>query len=188
MGNHMASWFDITLLEVVGIVFSTLLIYIALIGLIRLYGVRSFARVTGHDFAILVAIGAMLAGVVLTAFPGIVQGILAIACLLGWKKLFSYLRFKGVEARFNPSPILIMQHGEIFDDQLQRVNLTRKDLFGKLREANVVSLAQVHAVIVEESGDISVLHGAAENYNDEMLHGVTYELPDKQISTLYPAR
>ena len=40
-----------------------------------------------------------------------------------------------------------------------------------LREANALQLSQVRAVILEDTGDVSVLHGP-EEVDDELLEGV----------------
>ena len=37
--------------------------------------------------------------------------------------------------------------------------MARSDLVAKLREANVLDLKQVRAVVLETTGDVSVLHG-----------------------------
>ena len=47
----------------------------------------------------------------------------------------------------------------MLDDVLLRTRVTRDDILGKLREANVIDLSEVYAVVLESTGDISVLHG-----------------------------
>lgn len=48
--------------------------------------------------------------------------------------------------------------GDIIQENLDRVNMTESDLFGKLREANALNSGQVKAVVFETTGDVSVLH------------------------------
>ena len=52
--------------------------------------------------------------------------------------------------------------------------MTRADLLAKLREANVLSFHQVHAVVMETTGDVSVLHGTGDEDTDidAMIDGV----------------
>ena len=42
---------------------------------------------------------------------------------------------------------------------LNKVEITENELRGKLREANVIRLNEVKAVVLETTGDVSVLHG-----------------------------
>ena len=49
--------------------------------------------------------------------------------------------------------------------------MTRSDVLAKLREANVLAMTDVRAVVLETTGDISVLHGDAQ-VDDILLAGV----------------
>ena len=50
-----------------------------------------------------------------------------------------------------------MYDGKVIDKALNVSRVAESDLF-KLREANVLELNQVRAVVLETTGDISVLH------------------------------
>lgn len=52
-----------------------------------------------------------------------------------------------------------MENGIPIDANLTKAGMTKGDLYGKLREANAYDLSRVLAVIVEPTGDVSVLHG-----------------------------
>ena len=64
-----------------------------------------------------------------------------------------------------------MEDGAFLDHNLTMAKLTRADLLGKLREANVLRLDEVRAVVFEPTGDISVLHGD-RTVQDDLLEGV----------------
>jgi len=57
---------------------------------------------------------------------------------------------------------------------LRAVRMTEDDLYAKLREANVTRWDQVRAVVMESTGDVSVLHADPEAPPLEagLLHGV----------------
>ena len=57
------------------------------------------------------------------------------------------------------APVLLMRDGEFLSGALSSERVTRSDVVAKLREANVLQLASVRAVVLETTGDISVLHG-----------------------------
>ena len=58
-------------------------------------------------------------------------------------------------------PIVLMAGDRILRDNLDKTRVTENDLWGKLREANVLDPSEVRAVVLETTGDISVLHGEA---------------------------
>jgi uncharacterized membrane protein YcaP (DUF421 family) len=51
-----------------------------------------------------------------------------------------------------------MKGSEILWRNLKAHRVTEADLYAKLREANIVDMKQVLAVVLETTGDISVLH------------------------------
>jgi uncharacterized membrane protein YcaP (DUF421 family) len=64
-----------------------------------------------------------------------------------------------------------MRDCAIIDDNLRAANMTRSDLYAKLREANAYDLSTVRAVVMESTGDVSVLHGDAP-IDDRVMEGV----------------
>ncbi|MEW9918550.1 YetF domain-containing protein [Marimonas sp. MJW-29] len=52
-----------------------------------------------------------------------------------------------------------MEKGKPIAENLAKGGMTLDDLWAKLREANAFDIKQVHAVVLESTGDVSVLHG-----------------------------
>jgi len=169
----MQEWFFINFTQIVGIFLSAFFVYVALIIIVRVNGLRSFSKISGHDFAITVAIGSLVATVVVSKDPAVFQAIIAIAALLIWQTVISLIRQRFGLQVFENKPCLVMKDGEVLEENLKRTNFTLDDLYAKLREANVLNLQQVRAAVVESTGDFSVLHGDAEEYDEEMLRGVS---------------
>ena len=67
------------------------------------------------------------------------------------------------------NPMVLMRNGVIIPGALATTRVAVDDLMAKLREANVHNLSQVRAVILETTGDVSVLHGDA--LSEELLQG-----------------
>ena len=65
-----------------------------------------------------------------------------------------------------------MKDGEIYYDNLKKARVTESDLRGKLREANVIQLSEVRAVVFETTGDVSVLHSADKKLEDWIIKDV----------------
>ena len=69
-----------------------------------------------------------------------------------------------------------MKGQTILHDNLKHARIEKSQLIAKLREANVLDFKQIEAVVLESTGDISVLHKSSEsddtNLSAELLKGV----------------
>lgn len=174
--DMLSDWTSTGWVQVALIALSALCMYVAVIVLTRLAGVRSFSKMSGFDFAVTVAIGSVLGSVILSKDPPIANGVAALVILFGLQIGMAVLRsrFPGLQLLADNRPRLIMIGGEIQHDQLKKAKMTESDLWGKLREANALNFSQVLAVIAETTGDVSVLHAEDGNRNiqPELLKGV----------------
>ena len=158
------------------IALSVIGVYIALITLTRLFGVRSFSKMSGFDFAVTVAIGSVIGATVAAPSPPLLNGALALAFLFCVQMGVAAMRVRSPKlmSLIDNSPRLIMAGRETAPEQMRKAKITEDDLRAKLREANVLDYDQVEAVIAETTGDISVLHRSegAPRLNPELLQGV----------------
>lgn len=148
---------------------------------VRIVGLRSFSKMNSFDFVVTVATGSLLAGASqATGWPGFFQAVFAIASLLGVQFIVALTRnrFDTVESIIQNDPVLLMRDGVILDSALTATRVAEADLIAKLREANVLDLSQVRAVVLETTGDISVLHGG--DLQDRLLSGVE-RIHDKSV-------
>lgn len=155
-------------------VIDAVIMVIAIVVMTRVVGLRSFSKMSGFDFAITVAFGSIIAATVLSPDRSFITGIIALAALFSVQMVASNLRVNvdKVENAIDNCPLLLMEGEQIFDENLKKAKITHSDLRAKLREANVLNTKQVRAVILETTGDISVLHGQSEDFSDDMLEGV----------------
>ena len=170
------SWITASATTAVMVVLSALGIYAALILCTRLVGLRSFSKMSSFDFAITIAIGTVLASTLLNEQPTLVQGAVGLGALYGLQFVVSTVRERSeVFSRLvDNQPLLLMDGTQILDDNLRKAKMTRGDLRAKLREANVLHFGQVRAVVLESTGDVTVLHGEADGpaLDPDILHGV----------------
>ncbi|MGB3180783.1 MAG: YetF domain-containing protein [Cyclobacteriaceae bacterium] len=165
---------DDPLLETLG---GCILSIILIIIITRIVGLRSFAKFTVYDFAFTVAIGSII-GAVLTSSTSVVRGFTAIGGLLSLTYLFSILQRKSsaLKNAMSNSPLLLMDGPEILYENLKAARVQEDQLIAKLREANVLNFQQVCAVVLEATGDISVLHKSSAEEDvlleDKILQGV----------------
>ena len=129
---------------------------------VRIVGLRSFSKMTAFDFVTTVAIGSLLAtAITASSWPGYLQAVGGISALLLAQFVISKFRkaSDSAEEAVSNDPVWLFREGEFLEDNMDCARITRDDLFGKMREANALKISDVHGIILEPTGDISVLHG-----------------------------
>ncbi|PDP84521.1 hypothetical protein CQJ94_28050 [Glycomyces fuscus] len=141
---------------------STVGIFAAVITYTRIAGLRSFSKMSSFDFAMTVAVGSLVATVAV-AQVSLVEGMAALAVLYLLQVAIALLRrFAPFKQAVDNTPLLLVSDGTMLRDNMRRSRITEDDLRSKLRAANVTSLGSVRAVVLETTGDLSVLHGPGE--------------------------
>lgn len=166
------SWITTSFSSALMVIISTIGIYVALILFTRLAGVRSFSKMSSFDFAVTVAIGSLVASTVLAKDPPLFQAIVALGVLFLIQIGVASLRSRSfVRGLVDNKAILLMDGTEIIQENMKKARVTHADLLGKLREANVTQFSQIKAVVMESTGDISVLHHQDQDHkiDDELL-------------------
>ena len=159
--------------DLIAVVISAIAVYVAVIAATRIVGLRSFSKLSAFDFAMTVAIGSIVASVG-TSSVALVDGLIAVAVLFAAQFSVAWLRRRtNLVGVVDNRPLLLM-HGEtVLEDHLDRARITLDDLRGRLRQANVRDLATVQAVVLETTGDISVLAGdPGTGLDPALLEGV----------------
>lgn len=161
--------------EVVVVALGGLGVYLAVIVATRIVGLRSLATMSAFDFAMTVAIGSLVASTVLSKDPPLLLAVVGLAALFALQMAVALLRqrFEWAAWLVDNRPVLLMEDGRMLERAMRKEEVTQADLVAKLREANVLDLARVRAVVLESTGDISVLHGEVdEGVDDLLLDGV----------------
>ncbi|MCW9037026.1 YetF domain-containing protein [Altibacter sp.] len=171
----MEKWFEISIPSFIAVIISSIAIYIAVILFTRLFGKRSFSKMSSFDFAMTVAIGSIIATTILSKSVSLVEGVIGLLAVYVLQLSAALLRrWKLFQKLIDNQPLLLMDGQQILDKNLQKARVTEGDLRSKLREANVLDLNEVRAVVFETTGDIVVLHttNAQKQVNQWLLKDV----------------
>lgn len=175
----MSSWITATPRDLALVAFSAAAIYLAVIVATRLQGLRSFSKMSAFDFAMTIAVGSIMASTMLAPSPSLAEGVTGLATLFLLQGVVARLRVASkVDRAVDNRPLLLMDGPEMLRDNMRAAMITEDDLRAKLREANVVRLPQVRAVVLETTGDVSVLHtdDVDEALDGALLDGVRREV------------
>lgn len=139
----------------------------------RLVGLRSFSKMTAFDFIATVATGSLLAtAATSTDWPGFVQPMVALLSLfiVQFTLAWSRQRSEAFRVAVDNRPHILMRDGVVDEDALRETRVARADVMAKLRLANAARIEEVRAVVLETTGDISVIQ--AERVDDALLEGL----------------
>ena len=167
-------FFEETWLDIVtrGFILSAAAI-IWIVILIRVNGLRSLSKMTNFDFVMTIALGSLTAGASqATDWQGFAQQMAAMAGL--FLVQFASARVRKLsdtaESILQNEPVFLMRNGEFLEAAMKSTRVAKSDLIAKLREANALEISKVRAVVLETTGDVSVLHG--DRVDETLLKGV----------------
>ncbi|WAP70962.1 DUF421 domain-containing protein [Jiella pelagia] len=130
--------------------------------LVRMIGLRSFSKMTAFDFVITLATGSLLATAAAASdWHGFLRALVAIGALMTVQVILAFARRRSeaVTAVVDNDPLLLMRDGVFIDAAMAESRVSPGDVYAKLRGAGIQSMDDVRAVVLETTGDISVLHG-----------------------------
>ena len=141
--------------------------------LARIVGLRSFSKMTAFDFVTTIATGSLIATAATRSdLSEYIQSLTAIGgvFLVQWLLAKARLSSDVFQSLIRNKPILLMKDGEFIDAAMAATRVSRSSIMEKLRAANVSSTSQVKAVVLETTGNISVMQ--REDFDEGLLEGV----------------
>ncbi|NKI34741.1 DUF421 domain-containing protein [Wenzhouxiangella sp. XN79A] len=165
--------FEFDLPLIVDLILRAFLVMITIVLASRIFGLRSFSKMSSFDFSVTVAIGSVLATAVTMRDQSVWVPITAVLALFVWQMTISPLRRRigMIQRAIDNRPLLVVEDGKVLNDNLARGGMTRADLWSRLRAANVAQLEEVKIAVLETTGDVTVIHGS-HAVSPELLEGV----------------
>lgn len=152
-------------------VIATIAIYLSVIVTTRIAGLRTFAKMSAFDFAATIATGSIIASAALTT-ASLAVGLVGLVVLFGAQAVVGVLRRSdALKGLIDNRPIMLVEEGRLLEDNMRSARVHADDIRSKLRSHGISRLADVRYVILETSGDISVM-SSVEDVDDFVLDGV----------------
>ena len=155
----MSEWLSISWESTVGIILTVFLLNFIILLIVRLNGLRTFSKMSAHDFAVTVAIGSILGTAAASPSPSLGNALLAVAALIVWQNLFSRWRLKRNQTHLENTPLILAENGQFNKEGMKNSRVSYPDFYAKMREANVMRMQDVQLAVLEVTGDVSILHG-----------------------------
>ena len=136
----------------------TILLYLVLIAVVRLMGKRQIGQMEPSEFVVTMLV-ANLASIPMQdgAIP-LYSGVIPIVTVLGVELVLSALSMKNTRLRkiLCGKPVILVENGNILQQNLRKTRITLDELTGHLREKDVLDLQSVQYAILETNGNLSV--------------------------------
>lgn len=148
------SWSDVQRIVLVG-----LSAYAVLVLLLRVSGKRTLAKLNAFDFVITIAIGSMLATIVLDSRTSLADGLIALWLLVALQFVVAWVtsRVTWLRRIVAAGPTVLLEDGRVRHDVLRRHRVRLDELEQAVRGAGVGDLSLVAAVVLETDGTLSVV-------------------------------
>lgn len=155
---------------VLRVALSGLLIYLVVVLSARINGLRTFAKLSGYDFAATISVGSVIASVTLSRDVSVVEGLAAVGGIIGSQRIITELRARTrADRTIDSPPTLVLARGKVLDDLLIETGLNHEDLWATLRIAGLSSPADATAVVFESGGERTVLTGPVDEFDERMF-------------------
>ena len=133
--------------------------YAALIIALRVSGKRSLAKLNAYDLVVTVAIGSVLATVILSKDVALAEGLLALVMLLALQWIVSRLSIlsRHFSDAVRSEPRVVFENHRMNEAALREERLTPGEVEGAIRSSGIGNSQDVAAVVLETDGSMSVI-------------------------------
>jgi len=136
----------------------TIVLYLILIAVIRLMGKRQIGQMEPAEFVVTMLVANLASIPMQDGGIPLFSGIVPIVTVLGIELVLSALSMRSVKIRklLCGKPVILIENGNILQQNLRKTRVTLDELTGHLREKDVLDLRAVQYAILETDGNLSV--------------------------------
>jgi uncharacterized membrane protein YcaP (DUF421 family) len=161
--------------SVLRILVTCVLAYAIIIFELRITGKRTLSKMNSFDFIVTVALGSMLAAVILQQSVPLIDAMLGIGLLIALQYGVTWLstRSRTVLNLVKGTPSLVFYDGEFLSQTMNRERVAKEEVYAAVRASGFAHMEKVHAVVLETDGNFTVI-GPIEDGKDKVtaLRGV----------------
>ncbi|MEV4664853.1 YetF domain-containing protein [Micromonospora echinofusca] len=135
------------------------IVYPALVLLLRLSGKRTLSKLNAFDLVVTVALGSTLATILLSRDVSLVEGILALVLLVALQYVVALLgvRWPPSQRLIKARPTMLLRDGQMRHATMRRVRVAESEIRQAARSQGAGDLHGLAAVVLETDGSLSVI-------------------------------
>jgi uncharacterized membrane protein YcaP (DUF421 family) len=128
------------------------------VGGLRIGERRTLAQLGAFDFAVSVAVGALIARTATSASTSFATGaVVLVTLLLAHRVITELRRHHWLGSLVDAPPRVLIAHGRMQQRELGRAGLTHSDVYALLREHRVAAVEDVQYLMYESRGSLTVI-------------------------------
>jgi uncharacterized membrane protein YcaP (DUF421 family) len=164
-------WFD-RASDVIRIVLVGVSAYAALVAILRLSGKRTLSKLNAFDFIVTVALGSLLATILLSTSVSFVDGVVALCLLVTLQALVALgsARVPVLERLVKSEPALLVVNGVMQQGVMRSQRVSAEEVRQAVRSSGQGGLEQVAAVVLETDGRLSIIATSSLGSGDALAH------------------
>jgi uncharacterized membrane protein YcaP (DUF421 family) len=139
-------------------VIRAVVIYVALLVALRLFGKREVGQFTLYDLVFILLVANALQPAITGPDTSVVGGVVLIVALVGVNYLVGKLdNMPRFHQLFTPAPAVIVKDGKCLLDVMKREGVDQAEVEMSMREHGVVDMKDVQLAVLEADGTISIV-------------------------------
>ncbi len=146
------------------LVIAAVAAYAMLLAALRISGKRTLSKLNAFDLVVTIALGSVLAAVVLSRTTALVEGLAAFVMLVALQYAVATvsLRFGPFRRLAKSSPTALLHGGHLLEEQMAAERVGVEEVAEAVRKEGYGSFTQVEKVILETDGTLSVIADAGD--------------------------
>lgn len=141
-------------------------IYLILLVVFKIAGRRALLQMTSFDLILLLIISEATQQALLGDDFSVTGAMLTIITLVVIDMLFGLAKkyISGAESMFDGSPVILVEHGELQQEKLKKVDVSCDDILVSARQNHgIYQLEKIKYAILERNGHISIIPEESES-------------------------
>ena len=136
----------------------TIILYLVLIGVIRLMGKRQVGQLEPSEFVVTMLVANLASIPMQDGSIPLLSGLIPILTVLGLELVLSALAMRSQIFRklLCGKPVILIENGRIIQKNMRKTRVTLDELTSHLRQKDVLSPDKVQYAILETDGNLSV--------------------------------
>jgi uncharacterized membrane protein YcaP (DUF421 family) len=134
-------------------------VYVVVLLMVRLSGKRTIGQFTPFDLLVVVLLGTAVQNSLIGEDTSLLGGLILAATLLSlnWAVGRFSARSRRTDKLIEGRPVILVRHGHLFRDELQRQSVSEQDFAIARRAAGYATLSGIELAVLETSGEISFI-------------------------------
>lgn len=150
---------NLDIVSLLWIVLRTFVVYVVLIGGLRIFGKRELGQMTPFDLVVILTVSNAVQNAMIGTDVSLTGASVSVGTLLLTNWLFNQMGFRSPALRklFLGQPRLLVHEGQVLVGNLRREGLDEDDIIAAAREHGFENLSDIGEAMLELDGTISII-------------------------------